>query len=156
MPSGFTLSLSERLDKLCHLKVKEASNGDILTPATVYIAPGGYHMEIIKDKMQNKILTTEKPPVMNHRPSVNVLMESLYNNKINDVIAVILTGMGSDGTEGIKKLKSIKGTMVITQNQSSSVIFGMPKSVIDQNLSDHTLDINEISHFIINTIQRGD
>ena len=136
MPSGFTKSLAERLDSMSRIKVKEAENGDILTKGCAYIAPGGYQMII--DKQSDKffrIRLTDDEPVGGHKPSVNVLFNSISCLDIKKVIAVVMTGMGKDGLEGSKFIKQLGGK-VVAESQESAVVWGMPGEVVKSGLAD--------------------
>lgn len=148
MPEGFTKSLAERLNQLSHLKVKEASQGDVLEQGTVYIAPGGKQLKIAGNA-QHTISLTEEPAYKGHRPSVNVMYQSLAQLKTNKkVIAVIMTGMGSDGLEGITKLKETRNLQVIAQDESSCVVYGMPKAVVNAGFADYVVPIEHIAQTI--------
>ncbi len=151
MPPGFTKSLAERLNFQSRIRVREAREGDVVEPGIVLIAPGDYHMIVkqqrINGEMQVVVALTKGERVQGVRPSVDVLLKSavpIYGEKS---IGVILTGMGSDGSEGIKKLKSAGGK-VIAEDESTCVVFGMPKSVIDQKLADYVLPITKIAEGI--------
>ncbi|MCK9216528.1 MAG: chemotaxis response regulator protein-glutamate methylesterase [Firmicutes bacterium] len=148
MPPGFTKSLAKRLDGLSKISVKEAENGEIVKQGYAYIAPGEYHMEIINRNGGYEIKTNQKPLVSGHRPSVNVMMESLADLGSNNIIAVIMTGMGTDGTIGIKKIKEAGGK-TIAQNEETSVIYGMPKSAIQAGVIDIVLSLEDIAMQIL-------
>lgn len=152
MPLGFTKSLAERLDSQSKLRVKEAEEGDIVRPGVVLIAPGDFHMTIkqkkINAKFENVISLNKNEKVHGVRPSVDVLLESVVPLYGHDALGVILTGMGSDGTEGIRHLKSSGGT-VIVEDESTCVVYGMPRSIIENNLADSILPINKISECIV-------
>ncbi|RLL45335.1 chemotaxis response regulator protein-glutamate methylesterase [Oceanobacillus piezotolerans] len=138
MPAGFTKSLADRLNGLCHLHVKEAEDGEIIRSKTVYIAPGNYHMNIEKIGTELKIHLTDKEPRNNHRPSVDVLFESIAEiNKMNK-IAVVLTGMGNDGSQGIKELKNKDNrASVIVESEETCIVYGMPKAAINTRCVDY-------------------
>jgi len=143
MPPKFTKSLAERLNNICELTVKEAENDEIILPGYVYIAPGDYHMTLIRDKKDFKISLNKDNPINGHRPSVDVLMNSIAKLNLENVIGIILTGMGSDGAIGLKELKQ-KTAYIIAQSQESCVVFGMPKSAINLGVVDKILPIEEI------------
>ena len=150
MPSGFTKSLAERLDSLSFIKVKEAQDGDVLKAGHAYLAPGDFHMVLNKYRVEGyKIGLNKNPPVMNHRPSVNVMMNSVakvVNNK--DVIAIIMTGMGSDGSEGILKIKK-NGGKTIAQNEDTCIVYGMPKSAVEVGAIDKIVPLQEITKEVL-------
>lgn len=151
MPAGFTKSLAERLNSQSMMRVKEAAEGDIIKPGTVLIAPGDFHMTVKQQKINGElsevIALTKGDRVQGVRPSVDVLLESAAPIYGSNSVGVILTGMGSDGSEGIKKLK-LAGGKVIAEDESTCVVYGMPRSVIEQNLADYILPINKIARSI--------
>ena len=146
MPSGFTKSLAERLDSLSFIKVKEAQDGDVLKAGHAYLAPGGFHMVLNNYRIEGyKIGLNKNPPVLGHRPSVNVMMNSVarvVNDK--DVIAIMMTGMGSDGSEGILKIKNTGGK-TIAQNEDTCIVYGMPKSAVEAGAIDKIVPLQEIT-----------
>ncbi|GAE36049.1 chemotaxis response regulator protein-glutamate methylesterase CheB [Halalkalibacter akibai JCM 9157] len=148
MPAGFTLSLAERLNSLSDITVKEARDGDFLQNGTAYVAPGGFHLSIKKkgDAFVAHLHTEE--PRRGHRPSVDVLYESLAEIPTVDTVAVIMTGMGADGTEGLIKLKKTSNCYAIAEAEKSCVVFGMPKAAIRTNLVDEIVPVEEISRCI--------
>lgn len=148
MPSGFTKSLADRLNNISNIRVKEAENGEIAKPGYAYIAPGEYHMEVTNKNGEYEIITNQKPFVSGHRPSVNVMMDSLVNLNNNKIIAVIMTGMGSDGKDGIKRIKKAGGK-TIAQNEETCVVYGMPKSAIEAGAIDIILPLKDISKQIL-------
>lgn len=152
MPPGFTKSLANRLDSISEISVKEAQQNDILLPGHAYIAPGSQHMEVIKEGDKFMIELNQNPPVSGHRPSVDVLMDSLSKLGFADTIGVILTGMGSDGANGLKNLKNNKA-YIIAQDEESCVVFGMPKSTIKLGVVDKVLPIDDISDEIIKAVE---
>ena len=152
MPQGFTKSLAERLDTISAVSVKEAENDEIIKPGYVYIAPGGFHMRVKNAGNDWKITLSLDPPVGNHRPAVNVLFDSVANIGSN-LVAVIMTGMGSDGCDGMKKIKN-NGGYAISQNEATSTVYGMPKAVVDAGLADEVRPLNEIAEAIVGAVQR--
>ncbi len=151
MPAGFTKSLAERLNSQSVIKVREAEEGDILQSGTVYIAPGDYHMTIKQQKINGDlkeiIALTKGEKVQGVRPSVDVLLNSVAPIFGQNSLGVILTGMGSDGTDGIRKLK-LAGGKVMAEDESTCVVYGMPRSVIEQKLADYILPIGKIAESI--------
>lgn len=143
MPANYTRSFANRLDSLCSLKVTEASEGDYLEPNRIYIAHGGYHLKIA----QGRIVLANTTPVNNHKPSVDVLFFSALEAFKGNTLSVILTGMGSDGAEGICALKEAGG-YTIAQDEDSSVIFGMPGSAIRTGNIDRIIPLDRIAGFI--------
>lgn len=149
MPPGFTKSLSARLDSLSQINVKEAEEGDVLMPGWAYVAPGDYHMLINKyGNDEYRISVNMESPVTGHRPSVNVMMKSVAESGHKNIIAVMMTGMGSDGSEGILKIKEAGG-ITIAQDESTSVVYGMPKSAINIGAIDTIAPLQNIAAEII-------
>jgi two-component system chemotaxis response regulator CheB len=148
MPPGFTHSLAKRLNAVSELFVKEAEQGEKVQHGVVYIAPGGYNMKIVQkgNELQIDIVDTMQNEI--YRPSVNILFESLSKIKGYSKIAVIMTGMGSDGTAGLKLLKSDENVTSIAQSEESSIIFGMPKAAIAANVIDYIVDLKDMAKTI--------
>jgi len=155
MPPEFTKSLAERLDTLSQIRVKEAENGEIIKSGYCYIAPGGLHMRVIQGKRDREYLIKldRGEPVSGHRPSVNVLFESLSMVDIEKAVAVIMTGMGSDGARGIEKLKQERGWMTIAQDEDTSVVFGMPGSAIKLGAIDKITALCNIGKEILKSLE---
>ena len=151
MPPGFTKSLAERLDSISAISVKEAENDEIIRPGQVYIAPGNYHLRIAPNGATRKILLSQDPPVGNHRPAVNVMYDSVAELG-KDLVAVIMTGMGCDGCEGMKNIKS-HGGYSIAQNEETSVVYGMPKAVVDAGLADEVRPLESIAEAIVEAVK---
>lgn len=153
MPPGFTKSLAERLNSLSEVVVKEAESGDVLRPGYVYIAPGDYHMLVEKqDSKSLRIKLSQEPPVGGHRPAVNTMMESLSNTGQTNIIGVIMTGMGGDGSEGVKKLKEINNGYIIAQDEKSCVVYGMPKVAVQTGVVDKVVPLKEITSEIMKIV----
>lgn len=153
MPPGFTKSLSERLDSLSKVKVKEAEDNDLIEPGHVYIAPGNYHMQVKNQSGMLRIFLNQEPPLASHRPSVDVLFDSVASVG-RRLTAVIMTGMGSDGAKGMQKIKSAGG-YVIAEDESTSVVYGMPKAVVDLGIADKVLPLPYIAGAIVNAVRNG-
>ena len=149
MPEGFTASLAERLDSLSEIKVKEAAEGDNLQAGCVYIAKGGKHMHVITSGGRHTIHYVDGPTREGVRPCANFMYESLMDSDYDSVCCVVLTGMGADGTEGIKNLKSKKKVHVIGQDESSCTVYGMPKAVATAGLVDQVVTLDDIAQEII-------
>ena len=153
MPPGFTKSLSERLDSLSKVRVKEAEDNDLIEPGHVYIAPGNYHMQVKNQSGLLRISLNQEPPLASHRPSVDVLFDSVASVG-RRLTAVIMTGMGSDGAKGMQKIKSAGG-YVIAEDESTSVVYGMPKAVVDLGIADKVLPLPYIAGAIVNAVKNG-
>ena len=153
MPAGFTKSLADRLNSISEISVKEAENDEIIKPGQVYIAPGNYHLRIVPAMAgERKILLSQEPPVGNHRPAVNVMFDSAAQFG-KDLVSVIMTGMGADGCEGMKKIKATGGYS-IAQDENSCVVYGMPKAVVDAGLADEIRPLNKIAEAIVEAVRR--
>lgn len=148
MPAGFTHSLAMRLNDMSQVRVKEAVNGEPLQKGTVYIAPGGKHLKVTCTGGLPKIEISDDPPRDALKPCANIMYESLMDSKYDEIVCVVLTGMGADGTEGIKALKSKKKLYVVAQDEATSVVYGMPKMVARANLTDEILPVTQIADII--------
>lgn len=145
MPQGFTKSLAERLNNLSEIEVKEAENDDVLRPGVAYIAPGNYHMKLnMESQSIYKIQLTKEKPVSGHRPSVDMMMNSLADLKLDNLIGVIMTGMGADGAQGMKRIKEMKG-FTIAQDENTCVVYGMPKAATKLGCIDIVLPLEKIA-----------
>ena len=149
MPAGFTASLAERLDSLSEIRVKEAAEGDTLEAGTVYIAKGGKHLNVQSSMGKYTIHYTDQPNREGVKPCANYMYESLQDSRFDQVVCVVMTGMGADGTEGIKRLKTKKKSHVIAQEASTCAVYGMPKSVVTAGLSDQIVPLDQIAQEII-------
>lgn len=149
MPKGFTETFAKRLNDKCKITVKEARDGEKIEKNIVYIAKGGKHMIIKKDK---RILLNNDDTIWGVRPAVDKLMISGAESYKEKLISVILTGMGKDGAEGIYKTKMMNGT-TIAQDEKTSVIYGMPKVAYETGKVDFVLPLKEISKKILLLLQ---
>lgn len=152
MPAGFTKALADRLNTISQVSVKEAEDGDIIKPGHVYIAPGSHHLKVKEDGGSRKIVLNQDPPVGNHRPAVNVMYDSVASLGRN-LVAVIMTGMGCDGCEGMKKIKAAGGYS-IAQDEPTCVVYGMPKAVVDAGLADEVRPVENIAQAIVDAVKR--
>lgn len=148
MPPVFTKQLADRLNAKSKLLVKEAEDGESVKPGTVYIAPGDFHMKIVKNDNGHTVRLTQDPPVNSCRPAVDPLFQSLADAYRGRVIAVVMTGMGQDGTNGCKALKA-KGAYIIAQDENTSVVYGMPRFVAEAGLADKICPLGMITHSIL-------
>jgi len=144
MPPTFTASLAESLGRRCTHRIKEGAAGDLVAPRTVYIAPGGQHMLVTLNSLGEPILAiNDQPPENGCRPSVDVLFRSASAIYGSELVAVILTGMGNDGTSSLRPLKRA-GARIIVQDEETSVVWGMPGSAVETGLVDEVRPLLEI------------
>ena len=148
MPPGFTKAMADRLDKLCPLKVVEANDGDILQKGKIFIGKAGYHIKIKKRGSIPYLNITKQPEDTLYHPQVDIMYETAAESLKGDVIAVIMTGMGSDGSIGLEKLKKY-GAYVIAQDKETSAVFGMPRVAIEKGLVDKVVSLHNIPEEII-------
>ena len=147
MPPGFTRSLAERLDALSQITVKEAEHGEKIVPGYAYIAPGDYHLTVSRPASGLRdlyITLTKDPPRGGHRPSVEPMLESAAQHFWSDMICVIMTGMGNDGSRGVRLIKE-RGGKVIAEHQSSCIVYGMPKAAVETGCVDKITMLKDIS-----------
>ena len=149
MPKGFTASLAERLNELSAISVKEAQEGDELQCGTVYVVMGGKHMNVKNAGGKYVIHYSDEPSREGVKPCANYMYESLTDSRFDKIICVVMTGMGADGTEGIKNLEARKQVHVISQDQESCTVYGMPKAVANAGLSDQVVPLEQIAQEII-------
>lgn len=153
MPKGFTKSLATRLDSLSQIKVKEAEDGEILQKGTAYIAPGDYHMVFKPIGMSLAIQLNQDQPRLGHRPSVDVMFESISKLVNYETYVVVMTGMGSDGAKGLVQIKNhLQHVKAIAESSESSVVYGMPKAAVQTNQVDEIVHVNDISYTLVNMI----
>jgi len=143
IPPVFSAGFAARLNAICKLEVREAKDGDLVTPGRALIAPGDFHMAIRNTEGVCRVAVRGGPRVHYHRPSVDVLFQSIANAGLTNVVGVLLTGMGSDGAEGLLHMRQ-KGATTIAQDEASSVVFGMPKAAIDRGATQHVLSLPRI------------
>ena len=130
MPERFTRSFAGHLDEVCELEVKEAEDGDTVAPGKALIAPGNYHLLLRRSGAMYFVEVKSGPLVCRHRPSVDVLFKSVARFAGRNAVGVIMTGMGNDGSEGLKAMRDA-GAATIAQDEASCVVFGMPKEAIE-------------------------
>ena len=148
MPPTFTKSLAERLDSLSNVAVKEAEDGETLTAGTVYIAPGDKHLTVKHLVSTGRVVLSDEPSNTLHKPAVDVMIKSVAGGYGSLVLGVILTGMGSDGLEGLRLVKS-KGGYVFAQDEESCIVYGMPRAVVENQLADKVIPLNKMAEEIV-------
>lgn len=148
MPSGFTRSFAQRLDGLCRINVKEAEHGERMLPGYAYIAPGGFHLSLGRSGANYVACLDQEPPVNRHRPSIDVLFDSVAQHAGKNAIGMILTGMGKDGAEGLLRMKRA-GAYTLAQDEATCVVFGMPREAIALGAVDEVCSLGEISRRVL-------
>jgi two-component system chemotaxis response regulator CheB len=152
MPADYTASLSERLNRLSQMTVKEAQNGDRVISGQILIAPGGMqHMHVQRYGGQYRIKLVDGEPVSSHRPSVDVLFKSVAMAAGKNVAAVLMTGMGRDGAAGLLEIRNAGGRTFV-QDEKTSVVWGMPKVAWEMNAADAIVALEHIPRKIIKAI----
>jgi len=148
MPASFTPAFAERLNKLCKIEVRQAEDGDILSPGLALLAPGGKQMMVENRGGQPRVRILPGDERLNYRPCVDVTFGSLARAYPGKTLGVILTGMGSDGREGCRMMKQ-SGSQIWSQDEKSSVIYGMPMAVAKAGLSDEVLALDDVAPRLI-------
>ena len=154
MPPMFTASLAESLAPKCQIRVREARTGEALEANTAYIAPGGRQMRVVNGGGNGVIQVTDDPPENNCRPAVDYLFRSAAGQFPGRAMAVILTGMGSDGVLGLRLLKR-HGCHVVAQDEASCVVYGMPRAAVEAGVVDAVLPLDQIAARIAAQVRGG-
>lgn len=149
MPENFTRAFAQRLDSLCRVSVKEAETNDSVIRGRVLIAPGNRHLLLKRSGARYYVEVKDGPLVCRHRPSVDVLFRSVARYAGKNAVGVIMTGMGDDGSRGMKEMKTAGATMTIAQDEESSVVFGMPKEAIKLGAVDKVLPLAQIARQVV-------
>jgi two-component system chemotaxis response regulator CheB len=153
MPAGFTAPFAQRLNTLCSITVREASHGEPIRPGVVYIAPAGMHMTVDRTSESRAVISLDtQPDDYLHTPSVDVLMKSVAKAYGNLALGVILTGMGSDGAEGMKAIYR-QGGLTIGQDEATCTVYGMPRACADMGILTRVLPLSEIPDQILQATQ---
>lgn len=144
IPEFISASFAKRLDAICQVKVVEAQDGMPIEPGTAYIAPGGRHLEIFNNRNGYICKVFDGPKVNDHKPSVDVLFNSIAKTHGRNAIGVILTGMGNDGAQGLKNMRDM-GSHTIAQDEKTCVVYGMPKCAVELGAAKHVLPLKKIA-----------
>lgn len=153
MPVGFTKSLADRLNELSKVSVKEAEEGDVLKKGHVYIAPGGKHLTVAKKPDgSHAIHLDDSPAVGGLKPCADLMYDSLTNCGYDEIVCVVLTGMGEDGCKGIKKLQKSKPVYTISQDEATCVVYGMPRAVAEAGVSNKVVPLQNVASTIITNV----
>ncbi len=151
MPPGFTKSFAKRLDGLCRITVLEAQGGERIVPGHAYLAPGDRHLTVVRSGADYRIELSDGPRVSGHKPSVDVMFESVAEAVATNALAVILTGMGKDGALGIRFIAE-HGGYTMAQDEASSLIFGMPQEAIKTGCVKQVVALDNVSHKLIEVL----
>lgn len=143
MPEHFTRMFAERLDSLCEIEVREARSQDRLLPGRALLAPGGKHMQLTRKGAQYQVEVADGPLVNRHKPSVDVLFRSVAKLAGKNAVGVLMTGMGDDGARGLKEMRDA-GAATIAQDESTCVVFGMPREAIRLGAAGRVLSLDQI------------
>ncbi len=154
MPPGFTQQFAMRLNALTSLSVKEARSGDLVIPGQALIAPGDYHLQLIRSGTEYRVLCRGGAKVNGHRPSVDVLFRSVAKYAGANAVGIMLTGMGDDGADAMVKMRE-KGAYTLAQDESTSVVFGMPKEAFIRGGAAKLLPLEEIPNAILAYLQES-
>jgi len=152
IPAVFSKAFAERLNDLCAFEVREAQSGDEVRPGLALIAPGDYHMTVEWDGRRYVTRLNQGPPIQHTRPAVDVLFNSAAGCAGAQALAVVLTGMGSDGAQGMKKLKEA-GAVTLAQNEQSCVVYGMPRAAVELGVVDHVLPLEAIPQAMLRLLE---
>lgn len=153
MPAGFTKSMADRLNEVSEIAVKEAEDGDRLEKGHVYVAPGGKHMEVAKcPDGSHRIVLNDMPAIGGLRPCANITYDSLSKSGFDEVVCVVLTGMGADGTNGILSLGHHKPIHVISQTAETCVVYGMPKAIEEAGVVDEVVPLEKVAETITKNV----
>ncbi|WOI24644.1 chemotaxis response regulator protein-glutamate methylesterase [Cobetia amphilecti] len=152
MPPGFTRSFAERLNGLCRIAVKEAAHGERILPGHAYIAPGDAHLTLSRSGANYVVTLDQRPPVNRHRPSVDVLFDSVARVAGRNAVGVILTGMGRDGARGLLQMREA-GAHTIAQDEQSCVVYGMPREAVELGAAESVLPLSRISGHLLHLVQ---
>ncbi|TGE32609.1 chemotaxis response regulator protein-glutamate methylesterase [Desulfosporosinus sp. Sb-LF] len=154
MPPGFTGPLAQRLNGLCPLNVREGIHGEVLKAGTVYVAPAGKQLQVQRKPGQLILHIGDEAPIPTlYHPSVDVMFLSLAKVVGKGTLGVVMTGMGSDGTKGMKEVKASDG-FAIAESEETCVVYGMPRSLVDAGLADRVVPLGEIGRTIVECVMR--
>ena len=151
IPPVFSGALAKRLDELCEFKVKEAEDGDRLLANQVLIAPGGKQMQVVRAGVELLVRIDDSAPRNLHKPSVDVLFDSVAKESGANAIGVILTGMGADGAQGLMAMRQA-GALTIAQNEASCVVYGMPRRAFELGAVKEVLDLPQIAESLVRNV----
>ena len=145
MPEGFTGMFAKRLDEICAIQVKEAQSGDLLQAGRALVSTGNRHMKVKRLPLGDVAVLSDDPRVNGHRPSCDVLFRSVAEEYKDRTVAIIMTGMGDDGAEGLGAVKTAGG-LTIAQSEDSCVVFGMPKTAIERGYATRVVSLDALAN----------
>jgi two-component system chemotaxis response regulator CheB len=152
MPEGFTAAFAQRLNGICEIEVKEAADGDWVVPGRALLAPGNFHLKLDRDGARYIVRVVDGPRVSRHKPSVDVLFESVARVAGKNALGAIMTGMGNDGAAGLLSMRKA-GAVTLAQDEASCIVFGMPKEAIKAGAAQVTTPLVEIPYHIMSYAQ---
>jgi len=152
MPKNFTASLADRLNELSPITVSEVKNGEKIEKGHVYVAQGGLHLKVEKKRDGYYAVLSDEPPREGVKPCANYMYESLSESDFDQIVCVVLTGMGADGTEGIKNLDKKKQIHVIAQDEATCTVYGMPKAIANSGLVNEVVPLSQIAEQITKNV----
>ena len=153
IPPVFSRSFAERLNQFCPQSVKEAEEGDLVADGQVLIAPGGFHLVLVRSGTEYRVRLRQGPPVHYQRPAVDVLFRSVAAVAGHQALGVVLTGMGSDGAAGLKQMRDV-GSWCIAQDENTAVVYGMPLAAIQAGAVSETLPLERIGDAMLSGLAR--
>jgi len=155
IPSAFSGAFARRMNTVSSLLVAEARHGEQIKPGHVYIAPGDQHLMLKKKAGKYYCVLDDGDPVNRHKPSVDVLFQSVAQNVGSNAIGIILTGMGADGARGLEKMRET-GAITLAQDEQSSVVWGMPGAAVKLNVVDHVMPVKNIANKLASLVSRDE
>jgi two-component system, chemotaxis family, protein-glutamate methylesterase/glutaminase len=148
IPRAFAGQFAARMDACSQLSVKQAEDGDLILPGHAFIAPGDRHLVIVRDGSRYRCRLSDDAPVNHHRPSVDVMFQSVAENVGRNAVGVILTGMGADGARGLRDMRA-RGAFTLAQDEKSSVVWGMPGAAVAMQAVDRVLPLDRIAQALL-------
>ncbi len=153
MPPGFTTSYAKRLDGLCRIRVKEATDGERVLPGHAYVAPGGMHLSVERSGANYIARVRDGEPVNRHKPSVEVLFKSAARVVGPNALGVMLTGMGADGATAMKEMRDA-GSFNLVQDEASCVVYGMPREAVAAGAAHEVLPLTQIAGHLMDRLRQ--
>ncbi|WP_153916668.1 protein-glutamate methylesterase/protein-glutamine glutaminase [Shewanella sp. TC10] len=153
MPPGFTTSFAQRLNSTCKINVHEVTGGERILPGNAYLAPGNFHLTIVRHGSDYRTVLSDGDRVSGHKPSVDVMFNSLAKCAGENTVAVLMTGMGKDGAAGMLALRG-QGSHTLAQNEETCVVFGMPREAINLGAVVNVLPLSDLASEVLSYLQR--